>query len=258
VNDPHQNPSLQTLLDRLVDGELSRTERADLLRQLEQTPDGWRHCALSFLEGQSWRSEFSGLLTERAESPPPPASPDADHARDSLSGIAADHEPVRTPQVTLAPRTVQRPARDHWFTLAASLLAAFTVGIVARGIFTAPGSAPQTAPTSLATGASTRNHPARPNSPADGRGQLATLAWNEGTEGPQSVTLPVLDRDQLDAVWGDTDPSDVSPELLRELGRQGHRLIQRRELRPTRLEDGRPAMVPVDRLQLDYVGDKYQ
>jgi hypothetical protein len=265
VSEQNPNPTLQILLDRLVDGELSLQERAEVLRQLEHTPDGWRRCALSFLEGQSWRGELSALLTERRTPSPAPAPavlPDAEPAKpvdlETLSLIAAAREPARTPQITLPPRTAERPVRDHWFTLAASLLAAFTVGIIARGIYTSPQSAPTPAPASLAAQSPVRTAPARPANPTDGRGQLATLAWDNGGSDPQAVTLPVLDRDQLDAVWADPDQAEVSPELLRELGRQGHRLIQRRELRPTRLEDGRPAMVPVDRLQLDYVGDQYQ
>ena len=41
-------------LDRLVDGELPDTQRRELLTSLEQQPDGWRQCALAFLEAQSW------------------------------------------------------------------------------------------------------------------------------------------------------------------------------------------------------------
>src|SRR5947209_7135189 len=53
------------LLDRLVDGELTESARADLLRRLDETADGWRHLALAFLEGQSWRT----ALKEGTSSP---------------------------------------------------------------------------------------------------------------------------------------------------------------------------------------------
>ena len=45
----------ETLLDRLVDGELSLEEQRQLLNQLEQEPSGWRELALRFVEVQTLR-----------------------------------------------------------------------------------------------------------------------------------------------------------------------------------------------------------
>ena len=49
----------ERLLDRLVDGELADDERRELLLQLEKNPDGWRRCALAFLEAQTWRQALA-------------------------------------------------------------------------------------------------------------------------------------------------------------------------------------------------------
>jgi hypothetical protein len=49
------------LIDQLVDGELPDVERHELLRELEAVPDGWRRCALAFLEVQSWREALAPL-----------------------------------------------------------------------------------------------------------------------------------------------------------------------------------------------------
>ncbi|CAN5368629.1 hypothetical protein BH10PLA2_BH10PLA2_11960 [soil metagenome] len=56
--------SLDIQLDRLVDGELSDNERIDVLRSLESEHDGWRRCALAFLEAQSWRQALSATESE--------------------------------------------------------------------------------------------------------------------------------------------------------------------------------------------------
>lgn len=53
----------QRLLDLLVDGELSDDERRELLAWCERETDGWRRCALAFLEAQSW-SKVLGDLTD--------------------------------------------------------------------------------------------------------------------------------------------------------------------------------------------------
>ena len=54
------------LIDRLVDGELSGDERRHLLASLEAQPDGWRRCALAFVEAQTWRGAMGSLLREGA------------------------------------------------------------------------------------------------------------------------------------------------------------------------------------------------
>jgi len=56
---PCGNSDDDQLIDRLVDGELPETERRELLLRFENQPDGWRRCALSFLEAQVWRQALS-------------------------------------------------------------------------------------------------------------------------------------------------------------------------------------------------------
>jgi len=48
-------------LDRLVDGSLPEADRRQMLLWLEAEPDGWRRCALAFLEAQTWREAFAPL-----------------------------------------------------------------------------------------------------------------------------------------------------------------------------------------------------
>jgi hypothetical protein len=61
------DPSEEDLVDRLVDGELGEVERRELLLRFENEADGWRRCALAFLEAQNWRQAFAPLVA-----PPPP------------------------------------------------------------------------------------------------------------------------------------------------------------------------------------------
>src|SRR5579864_3893352 len=65
MNLPLENPD-DRRLDRLVDGELPENERRELLARLEIEPNGWRRCALAFLESQSWRQTFAAVVAPAA------------------------------------------------------------------------------------------------------------------------------------------------------------------------------------------------
>ena len=55
-------------LDRLVDGQLAPQEYRELLRQVEKDPDGWRQCALAFLQHQAMEKELRAF-SNSPESP---------------------------------------------------------------------------------------------------------------------------------------------------------------------------------------------
>lgn len=57
--------TLDALLDRLVDDELSEPQRQRLLLRLEAEVDGWRRCALRFLEAQAFRRAMKELCGGR-------------------------------------------------------------------------------------------------------------------------------------------------------------------------------------------------
>ena len=61
------------LFDLLVDGELDEQRRHRLLSGLDKRPDGWRKCALAFLEAQSFGQEFSLMLRQPAMGESTPA-----------------------------------------------------------------------------------------------------------------------------------------------------------------------------------------
>jgi len=91
-------------LDRLVDGSLPDAERRTLLLRLDNEPDGWRRCALAFLEAQAWREAFAPLAISAASVPAPT----------TLRVAASASKPSR-----IAAR---------WTALAAGLMAAFALG----------------------------------------------------------------------------------------------------------------------------------
>lgn len=54
----------QTLLDRLIDGELTDAEQRDALSRIDAEPATWRRLALGFVEAQRWRKEFRAMAEE--------------------------------------------------------------------------------------------------------------------------------------------------------------------------------------------------
>ena len=75
MNAPQHTPDDDQLFDLLVDDELGEAERRELLARLDHVPDGWRRCALTFLEAQCWKKELGAMAREPAQvvRPAPPA-----------------------------------------------------------------------------------------------------------------------------------------------------------------------------------------
>ncbi|WZO98969.1 hypothetical protein EP7_000560 [Isosphaeraceae bacterium EP7] len=95
-------------IDALVDGTLDDDRRRALLLALEADLEGWRRCALAFLEAQAWTQALAPL---------------ADHPAATIPF----HSPLRVP-------AARRPLRSILkYGLAASLLAsAFGAGLLAN------------------------------------------------------------------------------------------------------------------------------
>ena len=49
------------LIDRMIDGEMSPQQLRTCIERLDSAPEGWRQCALAFLEAQSWGEAFRDL-----------------------------------------------------------------------------------------------------------------------------------------------------------------------------------------------------
>lgn len=215
------------LLDRLVDGELSDAERSALLARLEAEPDGWRRCALAFLEARAWREAFAPLAarTSRDAMLPPVDAP---------SGIPAD---------------VPRPGSRTWppsrrlrtfAAIAAGFLAAFVAGWSAGEMSHArvPGR-------NVAQGPSPRD--------ANGPAPRAGSGPEEDTPAPGSPEAP---RPPIDHRWLAQLPTPLPESVLRQLERSGYQVDQQQVLISMGLDDGDSVALPVNEVNVRYVGDR--
>ena len=104
-------------LDRLVDGEIDDDEQRQLLLALESQPDGWRRCALTFIESQTLRKDLAGVGNN--------------------TEVVADGGacvPLRV--AAKRGRSNLASYRVRWFAMAACFVLAFVIGTLARGWLT--------------------------------------------------------------------------------------------------------------------------
>jgi pyruvate/2-oxoglutarate dehydrogenase complex dihydrolipoamide acyltransferase (E2) component len=237
------NTDKQYLLDLLVDGELGDDQRRELLGWCEREPDGWRRCALAFLEAQDW-SRVLGALSAQA----PRA---ADRPVETLSTVG-DGDASQQTSAPLLARPQSYGQVRQWGTMlamAASVALAFSLGLWLRD-------AGKTGPLDEAGSADVRvvgNQqspvPVRSGHPEQGPANAA-LAVGGLPGAADEIQLPVMEADELNGDWLLTQPAAMPEEVRQALERMGHRVDQRRKLVPYRLDDGRRVVVPVDQVEV--------
>lgn len=242
------------MLDQLVDGELTDAERRRLLEQLDRTPGAWRLCALAFLEAQCWKEALGQCAPPIAEAVP-----------------AALARPLAAP--------VRRLGRwGSLAALAASVLLAGVLGWMA-GSAGWPRSSPSVVP--LAGQPGTIVPPAA--SQEARHRMVETVRWTPPLPGPQGlpdteappseddlqtvtvrvpdpsglvsreIALPVVPAQGVDPAW--FRPTPLPPEMCEYLRRQGYEIRQQRALVPAACNDGRCIVMPVDQVEIHYVGN---
>lgn len=211
-------------LDLLVDGELTDEQTHRLLAALDEQSDGgqsegWRRCALAFVEAQSWDSDLGAIRQE------------------SLAG-----EADQTAQSAHTPSVAPQRLLPLLLTLAASMLIALASGI---GIGQSwPGKAPAPLVTSGKSAQPVDEPETIPQTP---------LPPNDDSDG-EPFQLAVYTPDQVGEDYLQDTPPPLSARLQRALARSGHEAELTREWIPLQLEDGSQIIFPVDQVQLRYVG----
>ena len=215
------DPTPDVAIDRLVDGCLDDAERRVLLLKLEDEPDGWRRCALAFLEDQAWRAAL---------------------------GVPA------APNVLKAPAVVPRrrwPVMLRMSAAASVLAATFAAGF-------ATGGAPRSG-IEPATGwqAASKADPARSGialPPIREVGYVDVVDASNGESPPGRV--PILAGPGLDERWLREQPPSVPEYVRAQWERKGYQVDERRRLVSLDLEDGRRVEIPVDEVNVEFVGNR--
>jgi len=168
--DENLPPLDDQLLERLVDGELSEPERRKLLLQLESAPDGWRRCALAFLEDQCWREGLRSLEPPAPVPLPPPR----------------DEPPSHT---TVVGRRTRWGSLATMLAMSASFLLALGLGFLLRSAWLDQG---RTAALPVQVATEEPTEPSLPEEPA-----LAVPEAMPGGQPWQTVSVPVRQGEAL-------------------------------------------------------------
>jgi hypothetical protein len=258
--------SLQPWLDRLVDGELGRADYRALLTRLDEIPFGWRQCALSFLEAQAWRSELGGLPLET------PAADPQEHTANSSAAPAAAASALMLSSAPAAASglgvTRARPDLQRWrllsaLPMAACFLLAFWLGLALRGVWSGRFNEPSPTETIVTTAPQTGQ--TEPGSAVTGQaadvavggsprwGTVRLVVDPDGNGDPEEIQLPVVEGADVEQLVN-VQPPPVPEHLQTRLRQRGQEIQTHRHFIPVSLQDGRHVLVPVDRVEVRYVG----
>src|SRR4051794_13108566 len=180
------------LFDRLVDGELTQPERRSFLESLDQRPDGWRRCALAFLEAQSLRVELT-LLARHSQAGE--NLPKATHPLAPASKERNVHEPGRATGV-------------QWLAIAAGLVMAFGLGWLGRerGVQFA-GSGPS---------GDQQLTPGPVSAASANLGNALTFFVRDNAGKQLPVHVPLVDADTLDRQFGTKFQPTIPDEIRKQ------------------------------------------
>ncbi len=219
----HSSVNDDVLFDRLVDGELSAIERERLLTSLDDRADGWRRCALAFLEAQSWRRQMKKLVA------------------------APFQKRVQPSQVTLAGGWLGHKGVS-WLALAAGLMLAFTVGRWARLPSSGGDVNRQLADVTVEENAVKQNVSPEDIAKNVGPNDAVTLLVRDDKGRQQRLRVPLVDSAGLDDQLG-TMLTSLPPGYRDNLQERGLDLRGRRRYAPLYFEQNEqlvPMVVPVD------------
>lgn len=221
------------LFDRLVDGELSLAERRELLRSLDSRPDGWRKCALAFLEAQSWQNDVRALAAPSQTS----------RKSDDKTSIAP----------TLPEKRISMRTAAQWFAVAAGLMIAFRFGIMQRDRVNPLVKTPVPANAQVA---SVSPPPAGVAPNAAKPGDALNLWVRDDSGQVRRVRVPLVDASALDPALGLQFQTGVPDDVRNRLKNQGLTVQSKRRYAPMWLDNGRPMIVPVEDTKIVPVSSK--
>ena len=120
MKDWSKNSSIDWLeLDRLVDGRLEESAYRELLCQIDADPDGWKQCALAFLEHQALEKELTALHNDPTTQLLP-----------SMGGVASDPEVISVRRANTSKfQSSRNSSMIGWVSMALCVFCGLAIGL---------------------------------------------------------------------------------------------------------------------------------
>jgi hypothetical protein len=242
------NPLNDDLIDQIVDGALTPAQLRAAIDCLDREPDGWKRCALAFLEAQCWRESLCLVGAPNAKS----------FKAESTFPQQNDVQPIGTGR--------------RWLSraLAASVVAAsFALGWLGHDGHRGSRPGADVAVRSAEPATKPEDTP-KPETLTSKAGDAARPAVVEAVGSRYDVTmvaqlrvgsadakssLPILAGPGINTEWLKNQPPPVSQHGQAVLQQHGYQVDQRRRLISATLGDGRRVTVPIDQVQIRYTGN---
>lgn len=229
------------LIEQLVDDELSVEDRRKILERLEHTSNGWKFCAITFLEAQALRSSFRSITSSNKYS--------RNQVNDVPKGISA---------------------RQNWHSLkvvlpAISTIAATILCMVFVLRETPSSSVPRneitkdmSSPVSQTSADIIVSPPNEPNSfiprfTIQENTPIRTVTLNCPKHGLTNISASCVESQHFDSSIFNSINEELPTDLTQQLTENGGSINAQRDEYRFSLDDGRVLILPVDTYNVKYV-----
>jgi hypothetical protein len=242
------NPLNDDLIDQIVDGSLTPTQLRGAIDLLDREPDGWKRCALAFLEDHCWRESLrlvgepksTSFTAELTSFTPSNVHPSRIRRPWLARAVAVSAVAASFALGWLGHQARSRPLPDE------------TIAARSRESVTKPQASSQAeSPAMSADDAPGPKHLATVNP----REQVTTVARLRVGSADSTNALPILAGPGINTEWLKNQPPPVSQYGQAVLQQHGYQVDQRRRLISATLADGRRVTVPIDQVQIRYTGN---
>ncbi len=235
MNDPDRLIHLSdAFFDRIVEGDLSPAEVRAALERIEGQPDGWKRCALAFLEAQCWRASFRAIDSQ---------APVFSHSNAQRPGLRRLAMAAGIAAVAFAGGWRARPDRTG-----PSLVAAPPSVVKASPAASGDLESEVVPPTSIVDPRTDRPAPPEASPTVGVIRQVRVVPVNGAT------AISVMVRPKVDGPSIQTPSPSITEHQLALLEQRGYQVDRRRRLITATLSNGRRVTVPIDQIRLRFTG----
>lgn len=238
-------------LEKLVDGQLSSTEYRELIERIEDHPQGWRKCAMAFLEDQALKKELGALgvglgQTELGQT---------ELGQTELKQISVVGQAnAVSEKVSLEPSsksTKSAWSMQTWGALAASLVFAFCFGALIDINWRANQKSIAQEPDDVILDPKTWQEPVNTlvSTDTEPTGNLK-MTFNAPGQEKQSLEVPIFDGEKQAEHYIKSVDRPIPNRLINILNDPNFKFEQNSIVVPIQHESGQWMLVPIEQLNV--------